>query len=233
MRTVIIALAAAGFVYTIAAHSWTSLLVGSLCVAPMIYATLRPNVEWLGPVISRFPTPHSEAWLTIDDGPTDDTLALLDLLDAKNVRATFFVKGTLAVPDQINEIVRRGHTIGNHSHTHPSGTWWCLPPNAIAREIDQCAAMIPPTSLFRAPVGMKNLFVHPALRKRGLKLIGFSARAFDAVEQNADTIAARITSSLDRGAIIVLHQGREWSLPAIEKTIDAVRARGYEFVIPF
>src|SRR5205814_1865558 len=216
-RLVTIVLAAAGL-----AISFRWPLIGVVFVAPMLIATFRPNVEWLGPVISRFKTDRNEVWLTIDDGPTDDTTALLDLLDRHGVRGTFFVKGIHAAahPEWIREILARGHTVGNHSHTHPAGTFWCLPPRAIAREIDLCTAAIPPTTLFRAPVGLKNLFVHPALRKRGMRLIGFSSRAFDAVERDPDIIAARIVKSIDRGGIIVLHQGREWSLRSIEKTID-------------
>jgi len=230
MRLVTITLAIAGLAIT---FRWP--LLGALLIAPMLIATLRPNVEWLGPVVSRFKTDRNEVWLTIDDGPTEDTTVLLDLLDRLGVRGTFVVKGIHAEahPEWIREILARGHTVGNHSHTHPAGTFWCLPPRAIAREIDRCTAVIPPTTLFRAPVGLKNLFVHPALRKRGMQLIGFSSRAFDAVERDPDVIAARIVKSLDPGGIIVLHQGREWSLRAIEKTIDAVRARGYAFVIPF
>jgi len=235
MRTLTILLAVAGIVCPIVLHSWTSLLIGALLFAPMMIATLRPNVEWLGPVICQFPTDKHEVWLTIDDGPNDDTTALLDLLDRLNVRATFFVKGMIAAahPDRIRDIIGRGHTVGNHSHTHPGGTFWCSPPSVIARQIDQCNAAIPPTKLFRAPVGFKNLFVHPALRKRGMQLIGFNARAFDAVERDPAVIAARITKSLKPGGIVLLHQGREWSLAAIEKTINAIRAKGYEFVIPF
>lgn len=227
MRIVTLTLAAIGVAITYHAP-----IIGMLLVAPMFIATLKPNLQWLGPVVSRLPTSQREVWITIDDGPTDDTLAVLDLLDREGVKACFFVKGVLAEahPEWIAAIVERGHTVGNHSHTHPSGTWWCLPPQAIAREIDRCTAAIPATTLFRAPVGHKNLFVHPALRKRGLQLIGFSARAFDAVERNPDVIAARIVKSLEPGAIVLLHQGREWSLPAIEKTIHAIRGRGYSFL---
>ena len=48
-------------------------------------------------------TDANEVWLTIDDGPTDDTPALLDALDARDVKATFFVKGALAAqhPDLV------------------------------------------------------------------------------------------------------------------------------------
>lgn len=195
---------------------------------------LRPNVQWLGPVVTSFETSARELWLTIDDGPTGDTAALLDLLDERRVKATFFVKGTLAVAshEALTAIGSRGHTIGNHSHTHPSATFWCLPPAAIAREIDGCAAAIPPTSLFRAPIGMKNPFVHPALRERGMQLIGFGARAFDAVRRDPATIAAVIRRKLVPGAIVVLHQGRPWSLAAIAATIDAAHASGYSFVVP-
>jgi len=227
MRIVILTLAAIGIAITFHAP-----IVGMLLVAPLFIATLKPNVQWLGPVVFRVPTPEKEVWITIDDGPTDDTLAVLDLLDREGVKACFFVKGVLAEahPELVRAIVERGHAVGNHSHTHPSGTWWCLPPGAIAREIDRCSAAIPPTRLFRAPVGHKNLFVHPALRKRGMQLIGFSARAFDAVERNPDVIAARIVKSLSPGGIVLLHQGREWSIPAIEKTIHAIRERGYGFL---
>ena len=48
---------------------------------------------------------------------------------------------------------------------------------------------------------------NPALRKRSMALIGFSARAFDAVERNPDVIASRIIRSLEPGAIVLLHQG--------------------------
>jgi peptidoglycan/xylan/chitin deacetylase (PgdA/CDA1 family) len=198
----------------------------------VMIALLAPNNEWLGPVVSRFTTNEREVWLTIDDGPAGDTPALLELLEKHDVRATFFVKGVLASRDLIDAIAVRGHTIGNHSHTHPSATFWCLPPRALAREIDSCAALLPPTKLFRAPVGHKNFFLHAILRERGMKLIAFSARAYDALLRDPERIANTIARQVKPGVIIVLHQGRPWSLAAIERTIEEVRARGYSFVIP-
>lgn len=195
-------------------------------------ALLVPNNEWLGPVVSRFETEKKEAWLTIDDGPAADTHALLDLLDARGVRATFFVKGKLATPDLINAIVSRGHTVGNHTQNHPSATFWCSSRQTTAREIDECAAKIPSTLLFRAPVGHKNRHLHSLLAERGMKLIGFSARAYDAVVRDPGKIARTIARRLEPGAIVVLHQGRPWSLGAIAQTIDAIGERGYMFVIP-
>jgi peptidoglycan-N-acetylglucosamine deacetylase len=207
--------------------------------ALVLYPTLRPNAQWLGPVITHFATDQREVWLTIDDGPASDTGALLDLFDARGVKATFFVKGKLVVadPTTAHRIVERGHSLGNHSHTHPSGTFWCLLPQRIAREIDDCSAAIASVtgksaSWFRAPVGMKNPAVHPALDRRGMRLIGWTSRAFDAVQSDVDHITSRIVRDLRPGAILVLHQGRPHSLEVFERVIAAAVDRGYGFVIP-
>ena len=205
----------------------------------LLYPTLQPNSQWLGPVITRFATDRNEVWLTIDDGPTSDTNAVLDLFAAHDVKATFFVKGTLAQkhPELARAIVERGHSIANHSQTHPSGSFWCQPPKRVDAEIEQCnttlAAITGVTPRwFRAPVGHKNPFVHPALARRGMRLIGWTARGFDAVISDAEKILAGILPKLEPGAVIVLHQGRDHSLPVLEHVIVALKERGYAFVIP-
>jgi peptidoglycan/xylan/chitin deacetylase (PgdA/CDA1 family) len=205
----------------------------------LLYPTLRPNAQWLGPVITHFVTPRKEVWLTIDDGPTDDTPALLDLFDAHGVKATFFVKGTLAERhvELVQEIARRGHTLANHSHTHPSASFWCLGPGRVAREIDECNRALTAITgatprWFRAPVGMKNFTVHPALARRDMRLIGWTARGFDAVSSDPDQILGRILPHLHAGAILVMHQGREHSPRVLEHLIEGVKERGYAFVIP-
>jgi len=206
----------------------------ALSHALLLYPTLRPNVQWLGPVVTSFEPEGTEVWLTIDDGPAGDTAAILDLLDARGAKATFFVKGVLARerPELVRAIAERGHGVGNHSDTHPSGSFWCLLPGRIAAEIDGCAAAIPPTRWFRAPVGMKNPFVHPALTRRGMRLIGWSVRGFDGVSADIDRVVRRIVPRVFPGAIVVLHQGREASAACIARVVDELRARGYAFVIP-
>lgn len=229
-------------VLMIAASAWFALhgewvqyvawaMLAFLFVLPhvlLLYPTLVANSQLLGPVITCFETREHELWLTIDDGPTSDTPALLDLLDTRGVRATFFVKGTLADEASLRAITERGHTIGNHSYSHPSGTFWCLGPRAIEREIERGV----PSPLFRAPVGMKNPFVHSALAKRGMRLIGWTARGFDATISDVDRVASRVVPRFEPGAIVVMHQGREWSLRCIDRVIAEAQQRGYRFVIP-
>lgn len=205
----------------------------------LVYATLRPNVQWLGPVITHFRTASNEVWLTIDDGPADDTPAVLEILARYGAKATFFVKGTLAAshPEFVRAMVDAGHTVANHSHTHPSATFWCLPRRAIAREIQSCNDTLRSIAgseprWFRAPVGMKNPGVHPELAKRGMRLIGWSARGFDGVMSNTPRVIDRIAKEATPGGILVVHQGLPQSPAVIEGIVATLKSRGYEFVVP-
>lgn len=56
-------------------------------------------------------------YLTFDDGPSDNTLKILDILDLYGIKATFFVVGN-AQTEYIPQIISRGHAIGLHSATH-------------------------------------------------------------------------------------------------------------------
>jgi peptidoglycan/xylan/chitin deacetylase (PgdA/CDA1 family) len=215
------------------------LAIMALSHAAWLYATLRANVQWLGPVMTRFETKAREVWLTIDDGPTSDTPAVLDLLQERRVVATFFVKGALAAKngDLVRAIIKRGSNVANHSDDHPSGAFWRLLPAEIARQIDRCNATLQSLTStrpiwFRAPVGMKNPAVHPALEERGMRLIGWSVRGLDTVRTDDADVAARIASRVTAGSIIVLHQGRQNSLACLQRVISDLQARSYAFVIP-
>ena len=65
-------------------------------------------------------TDQKIAYLTFDDGPSQTTLKILDLLDQYDIKATFFViyKDDDSSKSIYNEIVERGHTIGLHSYSH-------------------------------------------------------------------------------------------------------------------
>jgi peptidoglycan/xylan/chitin deacetylase (PgdA/CDA1 family) len=224
-----------------------------LALAPMflshvllLYATLSANCQWFGPVMRSFETTEPEVWLTIDDGPSPaHTMAMLDLLDRFEARATFFVIGMNAeqYPHLITEILTRGHEIANHTYTHPSGSFWLAGPRRIAVEIDLCAELLRaaperPARYFRAPVGLKNLFVHPELKARRLALIGWSVRGLDTIRRDSNKIAHRIARRAKPGAIMILHEAHrverdpEFHPRCLEQTLTALAERGYRCVIP-
>jgi peptidoglycan/xylan/chitin deacetylase (PgdA/CDA1 family) len=206
-----------------------------------VWGTLRPGSRLFGPVLRRLPITQREVWLTIDDGPSDDTPAILDLLDAHAARATFFLVGARAKarPELVRTIAARGHDIGNHSHTHPQARFWALGPAEMRREILDCQATLADITgraprWFRAVVGHANPFVHAPLRDAALARVAWSARGYDAVESDPQRIADRITRDLAPGAIVLLHEGAPHgrSVEVVAEVLRSVDAAGYRAVLP-
>ncbi len=67
---------------------------------------------------SVYPPADKVCYLTFDDGPSDNTLMILDALDKYNAKATFFVVGSHSKLEYVTEIYNRGHTVGLHTDTH-------------------------------------------------------------------------------------------------------------------
>ncbi|MDP9292124.1 MAG: polysaccharide deacetylase family protein, partial [Verrucomicrobiota bacterium] len=215
--------------------AWMLLFASHMLV---LFPTLVANCQWWGPVITSFETPRREVWLTIDDGPDPlHTPRMLELLARFEAQATFFVVGQRAAgfPAEIERIRKAGHEIANHTYSHPSGSFWALPPARIAAEIDRH----PVSSRFlRTPAGLKNFFVHPPLVRREMRLVGWTVRGLDTVSRDPEAVAARIRRGLKPGAIVLLHEShRTASDPdfhprCLELTLMALAQEGYRCVLP-
>ena len=225
----------------LAGHGWSALaiVVGSHLL--VVWGTLLPSSSVLGPLVTRFDSAGREIWLTIDDGPSADTAALLDLLDAHAARATFFLIGARAEarPALVAEIRRRGHGIGNHSLEHRAAWFWATPPRAMARQIGAAQQVLQrlagePPRLFRAVVGMSNLFVDPLLRRHGLLRVGWSARGYDSISADPGVVWARLQRDLRPGAILLLHEGAAHgaSVAILARVLAELDRRGYRCVLP-
>jgi peptidoglycan/xylan/chitin deacetylase (PgdA/CDA1 family) len=208
--------------------------------ACFFYAIVAPSCGWLVPVVRRFRPKGSDVWLTIDDGPAgEDSLRLSQELSRRGVQATFFVKGqNLARQPEVGAaLVAAGHSLANHTQTHPAHLFWWLKPGALRREIDACndalrLAGVTALRWFRSPVGLKNIFLEPALVRRGMRYVGWSVSGKDGVTCDPELVARRVGASVSAGAIVLLHEGRTRSNEAILRVIDELLARGYSFVIP-
>ncbi len=217
------------------------LLIASHLV--FVWGTLRPRSALFGPVLSRLPAGVGDkvAWLTIDDGPSADTAAILDLLDAHAAKATFFVvaERARAQPELLREILRRGHELGNHSASHPQAWFWALPPSRMRAEIEGAQRTLQAITgtaprWFRAVVGMANPFVGPVLRDASLARVAWSARGYDAVLRDPAPVVARIERDLAPGAIVLLHEGARHgrNVEMIALLLQRMRALGYATVLP-
>lgn len=180
--------------------------------------------------------------LTFDDGPSPDTLAVLDALAAAGARATFFVLGTAAErrPDLVREIARRGHEVALHGHTHARLA--LAGPARVALELDRGreairAAGVEPAPWFRAPHGWKGPFLGPALRARGLRLVAWTRGVWDTERPGPAAIAERACRRPRPGEILLLHDGcgtpgidprRDQTAAAIPDIVRRWRASGFE-----
>lgn len=200
-----------------------------------------PNSRFYAPVLSRVPEAGNSVWLTIDDGPGPETRAVLDLLDRHQARATFFLVGerALAQPELVAEILRRGHDLGNHSHSHPQARFWRLGPAAMRAEIEGCQHVLQalsghPVRWYRSVVGMTNPFVAPVLKALGLVRVGWSARGYDGVGCTPEGVLARLLPDLQPGAIVLLHEGAAHghNLVIIERVLQALDERGLKAQLP-
>ena len=184
----------------------------------LITATgLWPRSTWLGSNWRRLPetaAARGEVAITIDDGPDPQvTPAVLDLLDAHRARATFFciAAHAQAHPELCREIVRRGHSVQNHSQRH-SHTFSLLGPRGVHREVmqaqDTLASITGETlRFFRAPAGLRNVFLAPVLQRQGLQLVSWTRRGFDTARSDAAGVLARLSHRMAAGDIVLLHDG--------------------------
>src|SRR2546428_13699753 len=92
-----------------------SLLTG----AGVYYATYAVRSQWLGPSDWRGRTDTSSVALTFDDGPSEDTPRILEILHRYNAPATFFMLGRQVerFAHTARSVVEEGHEVGNHSYS--------------------------------------------------------------------------------------------------------------------
>ena len=175
--------------------------------------------------------------LTFDDGPERrPTAAILDVLKAEKVSATFFCIGHKlnGSEELIRRIYDEGHLVGSHSFSHSD--WFdFFGPGQMRREFDQTSILFEGIiqkrpRFFRPPYGVINPMVKKALKNTGYYLIGFSNRAYDTSMKKPEKILNRLKRNLKPGDIILLHDTVS-CIPEVLKTfIPYAKENGYSFV---
>jgi peptidoglycan-N-acetylglucosamine deacetylase len=142
------------------------------------------------------------------------TPKVLDILDSHRAKASFFVIGDKAAvhPELIREIVKRGHSIENHSRGHSNVfgffAWTALRKDiGSAQEIIAAIAGRPP-AFFRSPMGIRNPLLDPVIARLGLRYITWTRRGFDTVAGDPSVVLDRLTRRMSAGDILVLHDRR-------------------------
>ncbi len=195
-------------------------------------------------VIERYGRRKHSVALTFDDGPDGTwTPMILDTLESRGATATFFVIGENAElhPALLRRALREGHEIGNHTFTHPNLS--LVGPGLTRFELSATERLIEAivnrrTALFRPPyfgdaepTTPDELGPIAIAQDLGYVTVGLRDDPSDWLEPGVDTIVQRSLTQLDRGNVILLHDGggnRAQTVAALGPLIDSLRARGYQ-----
>lgn len=150
--------------------------------------------------------------ITFDDGPHPEfTPKILELLKKHNVKATFFCIGKHieAYPNVFNEIIKQGHTVGNHTYSH-ANSFGFFKTEKVIEELQKTNTIATKITgltmqLYRPAFGVTNPRIKKALNATQLQSIGWSIRSLDTTSRTPKRIFNRTTKNLSKGDVILLH----------------------------
>ena len=182
---------------------------------------LRP---FFGKLIWQVDTDSRLIYLTFDDGPVPEvTPKVLDILDRYGWKATFFCVGenVMKHPDLYQEILRRGHSVGNHSFNHIRG--FAYPLGEYVANVRKASVYID-SKLFRPPHGRIRFSQINAL-KNDYQIVMWDVITYDYDRNKSpESILKIIKRHLRKGSIVVFHD----SIKA-EKNVLAVLPKALEY----
>lgn len=227
----------------LARSQWWASILTALVLNHVVLALigLWPRSRLLGANMLRLPdaaASRNEIALTFDDGPDPDvTPKVLDILDSHQAKASFFVIGDKAAahPELVREIVKRGHSIENHSQKH-SNVFGFFAWTALRKDIGTAQEIIAgitgrSPAFFRSPMGIRNPMLDPVIAQLGLHYITWTRRGFDTVASDPAVVLERLTRKLSAGDILLLHDRRTRDqramvLEVLPALLDRIAAAG-------
>jgi peptidoglycan/xylan/chitin deacetylase (PgdA/CDA1 family) len=207
----------------------------------MAWAVRGRSSSIFGKSVYRGAPDRASIALTFDDGPSESTPQLLEVLQRFHVPATFFWCGANVrrLPEVAREVVKAGHQIGNHADSH--NRLYLRSASFVKDEVWRAQRTIAETTgvtpvLFRAPFGVRWFGMREIQRQLGLLGVMWTCNGLD-WKLPADPILRRLLKHARNGAIFCLHDGRQTQArPDVQPTVEAVgrlipelSARGFRF----
>ena len=191
------------------------------------------------------------AYLTFDDGPSDNTIAILNYLKQKNIQATFFVTGNEHRLDVYKRIVDEGHTLGNHTYVHDYNQIY-RSTEAFFADVEKLNDLLEKatgqrSSILRFPGGSNNTISRHAggtgimevMRKeaktKGYNFFDWNVDSSDASKskQSMDVIVKSVIggSQYTNQAVILMHDApaKTTTVEALPKIVEGLKEQGFIF----
>lgn len=171
--------------------------------------------------------------LTFDDGPSyRNTTKLINELDKRDARVTFFMLGQLALRQKelVKEVYDRGHTIGSHTYDHKNLKKLDL--EQLKFEVDYTNEILSDITqdevrFLRPPYGAYNKDI---LDNVNMAFILWNVDTLDWKLKDAQKVCDYIVKNAKDGDIILLHDIHSTSVDGVIMAIDILKNEGYEFV---
>ena len=217
-------------------------LVLGLCVLSLVYAGMRDTSDLMTAARKRelpvYNVDTQEKVLSIRFDAawgSANTMEILDILDEYDVRTTFFLVGFWAekYPELVQEMVIRGHEIGNHSATHPHMS--TLSDAQIREELRIVSDLVEhitgkPTTLFRPPYGEYNDAVVRISREEGYECVQWNVDSLDWKNRGTQDMIHQCTKSIHPGDIVLFHNDSQYILEALPTILKTYQEAGYKVV---
>jgi len=192
---------------------------------PRILSKTFSSLTW------NLPSEDKEVYLTFDDGPTPEiTSKVLDVLESKKAKATFFCLGNNveANPDLYQQILDRGHSVGNHSYSHVKG--FSMSKTEYLKNIQKAANIID-SRLFRPPYG-RILPGQVREVKKEFQIIMWSVLSVDYNPKiSGEQVYRNVIENIHPGCIIVFHDSQKASknlFYALPRVLDFLADNKYK-----
>lgn len=187
-------------------------------------------------------------YLTFDDGPSEYTGQILDILAANDVKATFFVIGKdERYYDYYRRIVNEGHTLGMHSYTHEYQKLY-ESTESFGNEIEELNGLLKEVTgteshIFRFPGGSSNNVSKlpienyiEYLNEHGINYYDWNALSGDAV--NASLSPEQLVNNImkdvrnNRDSVVLMHDlvTAHGTVESLQMLIDTLKSEGYEIL---
>ena len=163
----------------------------------------------------------------------DDIDRILETLEKNEVKITFFIVGEWAekYPEAVKKIYEAGHEIGTHSNTHPHVEQLSAEKNLeeIKLGVEKLQKITgEQTRLYRTPYGEYNDTVINTARENGYYTIQWNIDTLDYKGLTGDEMWGRIKEKLQKGSIILTHNGTEHTVDSLDMLLKNIKTNGYQ-----
>ena len=185
-------------------------------------------------------TSQKTIYLTFDAGYENGyTAQILDTLKKHNVKATFFLVGNFisSSPELVKRMVDEGHTVGNHTMTHPDMAS-ISDKESFSKELTELEELYKGATgqdmkkLYRPPQGKFSTDNLKMAKSMGYHTVFWSLAYVDwynEAQPTREEAFDKLIPRIHNGAVVLLHSTSETNCNILDELLTKWEEMGYTF----